>query len=66
MAYNYALHLLKIELDKLQKEKAFDEQWFAEKGGIDTFRRYCKNVDYIESLEKAIKTLEGKDDYLKT
>lgn len=58
MAYNYALHLLKIELEKQEKERDFNEKWFAEKGGRDTYRKYCQNVDYIESLEAAIKILE--------
>lgn len=62
MAYNYALHLLRLELEKQEKAKAFNEQWFAEKGGMKTYREYCENVDKIESLEIAIRKLEGRDD----
>lgn len=60
MAYNYALHLLKLDLEKQQNQKALNEKWFAENGGIKTYRQYCQNVDYIESLEAAIRTLEDK------
>ena len=59
MSYNYALHLLVLELDKMRSQRDFNEKHFAEKGGERAYKAYCEAVDRIPSLEEAIKKIKS-------
>jgi hypothetical protein len=58
--WSYAFQLLFQELERERKDKEFHENYFAEKGGISSYNKYCGALSRIEDLEAALIQLGGK------
>lgn len=59
MAFNYALHILVVELEKLKKDQAMLHEQLSDKWTQREYSRYCNNIPHIEHLHEAIKKLKA-------
>lgn len=55
--YNYAISILRDELEKCIRERDSAYHWFGEHGGTKNYLTYTKSITHIEHLEEAIAKL---------